>query len=100
MTETKTIVTTEEIEMVECDSCGQEIEKKEAHYFKIKYFKYENSKYQRKSSGQTDGWVCKHCVENPINFPVMYRTLGENTGWFELIAAYFLIVLSITMIVL
>ncbi|UXF50728.1 hypothetical protein 7908G4F8_45 [Haloquadratum phage sp.] len=98
MTETKTVVTTKEIEMVECSSCGQEIEKKEAHYFKIKYFKYENSKYQRKSSGQTDGWVCKYCVENPISLPMMYRTLGENTGWFELIAAYFLIFLSIFMI--
>jgi len=84
--------------MVECSSCGQDIEKKEAHYFKIKYFKYENSKYQRKSSGKTDGWVCKHCVENPISFPVMYRTLGENTGWFELALAFVLIPFGIAMI--
>jgi hypothetical protein len=87
MTETKTVVTTKEVEMIECSSCGQDIEKKDAHYFKIKYFKYENSKYQRKSSGQTDGWVCKHCVENPISLPVMYRTLGKNTNWGDLALA-------------
>jgi len=94
MTKTKTIVTTEEVEMVECSSCGQEIEKDEAHYFVIR-----NSKCKDDCIGQTEGWACQYCVENPISFPVMYRTLGENTGWFELTAAYLLIILSIMMIV-
>jgi len=94
MTKTKTVVTTEEVEMVECSSCGQEIEKDEAHYFMIR-----NEKNKHNSSGQTNGWACEHCVENPISFPVIYRTLGENTGWFELTAAYLLIILSIMMIV-
>ena len=93
MTKTKTVVTTEEVEMVECDSCGQDIEKKEAHYFMIR-----NSKSKDDCIGQTNGWACEHCVENPISFPVMYRTLGENTGWFELTAAYLVIFLSIIMI--
>lgn len=94
-TKTKTVVTTEEVEVVDCSSCGQEIEKKEAHYFIIRNAKFKDEL----SSGQTEGWACKYCVENPISFPVMYRTLGENTGWFELTAAYLLIFLSIIMIV-
>jgi hypothetical protein len=94
MTETKTIVTTEEVEMVECSSCEQTIPEKEAHYFAIR-----NSKSKHNSSGQTNGWACGHCVDHPINLPVIYQTLGENTGWVELTTAFFLIVLSITMIV-
>lgn len=94
MTKTKTIVTTEEVEMVECSSCGQDIEKDEAHYFMIR-----NTKSKDDYISQTNGWACEHCVEKPISFPVMYRTLGENTGWFELTAAYLLIILSIIMIV-
>jgi hypothetical protein len=93
MTKTKTVVTTEEIEMVECSSCGQDIEKKEAHRFMI-----ADTKYKDGSTAQTGGWSCEHCVEKPISFPVMYRTLGENTGWFELTAAYLVIFLSIIMI--
>jgi len=92
MTKTKTVVTTEEVEMVECSSCGQDIEKKEAHYFMIR-----NSKSKDDCIGQTNGWACEHCVENPISFPVMYRTF-EITGWFELIAVYLLIIFSIIMI--
>jgi len=93
MTETKTVVETKEIEIVECSSCGQEIAKEEAHYFIIR-----NDKNKDGFTGQTEGWACRYCVENPISFPIMYRTLGENTGWFELTAAYLLIFLSILMI--
>jgi len=69
MTKTKTVVTTEEVEMVECSSCGQDIEKKEAHYFVIR-----NDKNKDDFSGQTEGWACEHCVEKPIDYPVI---LGE-----------------------
>ena len=93
MSKTKTIVTTEEVEMVECSSCGQEIAKEEAHYFIIR-----NDKNKDDFTGQTEGWACQYCVENPISFPVIYRTLGDNTGWFELTAAYLLIFLSVLMI--
>ena len=94
MTETKTVVTTKEVEMVECSSCGQDIEKEEAHYFMIR-----NSKCKDDCIGQTNGWACEYCVESPISFPVIYRTLGENTGWAELTTAFLGIILSITMIV-
>jgi len=93
MTKTKTVVTTEEIEMVECSSCGQDIEKKEAHRFMI-----ADTKYKDGSTRQTGGWSCEHCVEKPISFPVIFRTLGENTGWLELVATFLLILLGITMI--
>jgi hypothetical protein len=93
MTETKTVVTTEEVEMVECSSCGQGIEKEEAHYFVIR-----NEKNKDDFTGQTEGWACEHCVEKPISFPVIFRTLGENTGWLELATAFLLILLSIATI--
>jgi ribosomal protein L34E len=93
MSKTKTVVTTEEVEIVECSSCGQEIAKEEAHYFMIR-----NEKNERDFSRRTEGWACKYCVENPISFPVIYRTLGDNTGWFELTAAYLLIFLSVLII--
>jgi len=82
MTETKTVVTTEEVEMVECSSCGQGIEKEEAHYFVIR-----NDKNKDGFTGQTEGWACRYCVENPISFPVIYQTLGENTNWGDVVLA-------------
>jgi hypothetical protein len=94
MTKTKTVVTTEEVEVVECDSCGQEIEKKEAHCFMVK-----NTKYKHDSSGQTEGWACENCVESIVSFPVISQTLGENTGWLELATAFLLVALGIVTIV-
>jgi len=93
MSKTKTVVTTEEIEMVECSSCGQKIAKEEAYYFIIR-----NDKNKDDFTGQTEGWACQYCVDNPISFPVIYRTLGENTGWLELIAGYLVVFLSFLMI--
>jgi len=90
MTKTKTVVTTEEVEMVECSSCGQDIEKKEAHYFMIR-----NSKSKDDCIGQTNGWACEHCVEKPISFPVMYRTLGENTNFSDLALAITCLVFAV-----
>ncbi len=77
MTETKTVVTTEEIEIVECSSCGQEIEKNNAYDFMI-----SNSE-----DIQRTGRACEHCVENIVSFPVIYQTLGENTNWGDLALA-------------
>jgi len=57
-----------------------------------------NSKSKDDCIGQTNGWACEHCVEKPISFPVMYRTLGENTGWFELTLAFVLIPFGFAMI--
>ncbi|AFH21618.1 hypothetical protein OSG_eHP5_00140 [environmental Halophage eHP-5] len=93
MTETKTVVTTEEVEVVECSSCGQDIEKKEAHRFMI-----ADTKYKDGSTGQTEGWACEHCVEKPISFPVMYRTLGENTNFSDLALAIACLVFAVMFI--
>jgi hypothetical protein len=89
MTETKTIVTTEEVEMVECSSCGQEIKKDEAHCFMVK-----NTKYKDDSSGQTEGWACEHCVERPISYPTIKLSkflLGEVTDSVKAIFALMLL---------
>ncbi len=77
MTETKTVVTTEEVEIVECSSCGQEIEKNNAYDFII-----SNSE-----DIQRTGSACEHCVENIVSFPVIYQTLGENTNFSDLALA-------------
>jgi len=94
MTKTKTVVTTKDVEMVECSSCGQDIEKKEAHYFIIRNAKFKDEL----SSGQTEGWACEHCVDEPISFPVMYRTLGENTNFSDLALAIACLVFAVMFI--
>jgi hypothetical protein len=90
MSKTKTVVTTEEVEMVECDSCGQNIEKKEAHYFMIRKLNCKHDCIE-----QTDGWACEHCVEHPISLPVIYQTLGENTDFGDIALAICAITLTI-----
>lgn len=58
MTETKKVQTeygTAEIEVVECNSCGNTVGKDDAAAFTI---------------GDREGWACQHCVnEGPISFP-------------------------------
>jgi len=93
MTKTKTIhheYGTTEIEVVECDSCGREIEKDEAYYFIMR-----NTKMKDEFTGQTEGWACEHCVDNPISFPAIYRTLGENTDFGDIALAICAITLTI-----
>jgi len=83
MSQTKTVQTTYgevEVEVVECDSCGQEIEKEEAYYFIIR-----NTKNKDDFTGQTEGWACEYCVDNPISFPVIYRTLGADTDFADVL---------------
>jgi len=88
MTKTKTVVTTEEVEMVECSSCGQEIEKNDAYDFIISKNAYT----------QRSGWACEHCVENIVSFPVIYQTLGENTNWGDVAIAICVVSLTIMFI--
>jgi ribosomal protein S26 len=86
MTRTKTVVKTEEveIEIVECSSCGQEIPKDKAHEFEIKGKNEADSLTGVKAGVGSHGWACDYCVETQISFPVIYRTLGENTNFSDL----------------
>jgi hypothetical protein len=58
MTETKQVQTEygiAEIEVVDCDSCGNTVGKEQAKQFII---------------GDKEGWACEHCEQNgPISFP-------------------------------
>jgi len=58
MVETKTVETeygTAEIEVVECDSCGNTVGKEDAKEFTI---------------ADREGWACEYCAENgPLSFP-------------------------------
>jgi hypothetical protein len=69
MSQTKTVQTTYgdvEVEVVECDSCGNTIGKDEAREFTL---------------GNREGHACEHCVdEGPISFPSKYGSLdmGES----------------------
>jgi hypothetical protein len=62
MVETKTVETeygTAEIEVVECDSCGNTVGKEEAKEFTI---------------ADRKGWACEYCAENgPLSFPEKVR---------------------------
>ena len=62
MVETKAIETeygTTEIEVVECDSCGNTVGKEEAKEFTI---------------ADREGWACEYCAENgPLSFPEKVR---------------------------
>lgn len=72
MTKTKTIqheYGTKEIEVIECSSCGKEIDKEGAYYFIIR-----DTKNKDDCIRQTNGWACEYCAENPIDYPVI---LGE-----------------------
>ena len=64
MSQTKTVQTTYgdvEVEVVECDSCGNTISKDEAREFTL---------------GNREGHACEHCVdEGPISFPSKYGSL-------------------------
>jgi len=96
MTETKTVVTTEEVEMVECSSCGQEIEKDEAHYFVIR-----NEKCKEDFSGQTVGWACEYCVENdPIGFPDPGSKWEINTPFILNFVLWALLAVSLLIVIL
>jgi len=62
MTETKTVETeygTAEIEVVDCDSCGNTVGKEQATQFTI---------------GDREGWACEYCEKNgPLTFPEKVR---------------------------
>jgi len=95
MTETKTVVQTKEVEMVECSSCGQVIEKDKAYKFVI-HTETNNKRFDDNHPNQyRDGWACGHCVENPISFPVIYRTIAENTDFADIALTICAITLTI-----
>jgi predicted RNA-binding Zn-ribbon protein involved in translation (DUF1610 family) len=86
MSETKTIhheYGTTDVEVVECSSCGQEIPKEEAHEFMIKGAQKDVGSITYAGVG-SHGWACEHCVETQISFPVICRTLGENTDFADI----------------
>jgi len=73
MTKTKTIhheYGEKEIEVVECDSCGQEVAKDESYAFLMT----KGHSWVVGGNIDVDGWACEHCAENPISYPVI---LGE-----------------------
>jgi len=73
MTKTKTIqhrYGEKEIEVVECDSCGQEVAKDESYSFLM----IKGDSWVVGDNTDVDGWACQHCAENPISYPVI---LGE-----------------------
>jgi len=87
MSETKTVQHrhgTTEIEVVECSSCGQQIPKTEAHEFMIKGAKKDVGSITYAGVG-SHGWACEYCVETQISFPVIYRTLGANTDFADIL---------------
>jgi len=69
MTKTKTIqheYGEKEIEVVECDSCGQEVAKNKAYAFLMT----KGGSWIVGDNIDVDGWACEYCVENdPIDFP-------------------------------
>ncbi|AGM11133.1 hypothetical protein M196_gp41 [Halorubrum tailed virus 4] len=70
MSQTKTVQTAYgdvDVEVVECDSCGNTIGKDEAREFTL---------------GNREGHACEHCVgEGPISFPSKYGSfdMGESS---------------------
>jgi len=83
MTETKTVVRTEEVEAVDCSSCGQEIEKNEAYKFVI-HTETNNKRFDDNHPNQyRDGWACQYCAdESPAAYPSSSESItGKITGW-------------------
>jgi len=76
MTKTKTIqheYGEKEIEVVECDSCGQEVAKDESYAFLMT----KGRASLAWDDIDANGWACRHCAENPISYPMI---LGEFWG--------------------
>lgn len=73
MTETKKVETefgTAEIEVVECDSCGNKVGKEEAKRFAIG----ERVPNPRINDAEVNGWACEYCLDNgPLSFPQKVR---------------------------
>jgi len=69
MSETKTVETeygTAEIEIVECDSCGNTVGKEQAKRFAIG----EKVPNPRINDAEVNGWACEYCMaEGPLSFP-------------------------------
>lgn len=82
MTKTKTITKTEEVEAVECSSCGQDIEKDKAYKFVI-HTETNNKRFDDNHPNQyRDGWACQYCAdESPAAYPSSSEsTTGKITG--------------------
>lgn len=55
-----------EVSLVDCDSCGNPVRKRDAVEFSI---------------GDRDGWACEHCEEEgPLSFP---ERMDTSTDWEE-----------------
>ena len=90
MSQTKTVQTAYgdvDVEVVECDSCGNTIGKDEAREFTL---------------GEREGYACEHCVdEGPISFPDRFGSLDmghAESGGFLLFLLWAPIIIPLTML--
>lgn len=101
MTNTETVSTKYgevEVEVVTCDSCGQEIKESEALRFTVE----DDAGSGHYSHTINEGSICKHCANNPIDYPRtktvgghlrnMMEILSDSTGNFRFSVVAYLIV--------